>query len=773
MGQCPPTVLPLSRNRTLKQVASSWTDDMRVHGMRDASVFRNTVWIKDTGMRKSQKPLLVLLAALLCALAVWGLLPSAPTVLATPTQASSSLSSPGSNVCSGCHSGSATSGGSAVVTFSGGTTYTPGVAQTLTVKITDPTHTRGGYQLTSRMASSVSTQAGSFTATDSNSKVASNGSIQDMNAATFSTLSWSFSWTPPTTASGNVTFYLTGLATGSPGGTTSGNGVYQSTATLTPAAGSTTPDFVMALSPTTLSVGQSGTGTSAITLTDINGFTGSVNLAASGLPSGVTAAFSPATATTSSTLTFTASSTATIGTSTVTITGTSGTLSHTATLSLTVTAPVAASFTLAASAASVSVNQGGNGTSSISVTPVSGFTGSVSLAATGMPTGVTAAFSPTTATTTTPSTLTLTAASTTVTGTYTITVTGTSGTLKSTTTISLSVAVPPPPSFTIAAASAGVAIAQSSSGTDIITVTPVGAFVSPVTFAATGVPTGVTASFSPNPGTATSTMTFTVSSTAAQGNSTIIITGTSGTLSSTTFVGLAVTPPSSTSSSTLAASPASVSFSYKLGATVPASQNIQVTASPTALAYMASVSDPTWLSATPASGTTPGTVAIGIIPGALQAGSYSGFVSISSVGALGSPQTIQVALTVTAEQLNTTTTSSSYPNLVIDHAGNFNVAWIDSSSGLIFSRSTNQGVLFSSPLVVPGSAGAAFRPQIVVDSTGNNIYLAWATASSYVPEATMSMRASPRTERTFVPCRSVGASTLSPVPLAMDQRLAG
>ena len=54
-------------------------------------------------------------------------------------------------------------------------------------------------------------------------------------------------------------------------------------------------------------------GTSTITVTPQNGFSSSVSLSASGLPSGVTASFSPNPANTSSTLTLTAASSATIG----------------------------------------------------------------------------------------------------------------------------------------------------------------------------------------------------------------------------------------------------------------------------------------------------------------------------------------------------------------------------------------------------------------------------------------------------------------------------
>src|SRR5205807_10093389 len=104
-----------------------------------------------------------------------------------------------------------------------------------------------------------------------------------------------------------------------------------------------TPDFGLSASPSTLAITQGSKGSSTITVAPQNGFTGNVNLAASGLPNGVTASFStnPTTPTSAmSTLTLTASSTAATGMSTVPIPGTSGTLSHTTTLALTVNTTV-------------------------------------------------------------------------------------------------------------------------------------------------------------------------------------------------------------------------------------------------------------------------------------------------------------------------------------------------------------------------------------------------------------------------------------------------
>ncbi len=96
------------------------------------------------------------------------------------------------------------------------------------------------------------------------------------------------------------------------------------------------PDFSLSANPTSVAVTQGSTGTSTITVNPFSGFTGSVTLSASGLPSGVTAGFAPNPTSTTSTLTFTASGSAALGTSTVTIQGVSGSLTHTTSVQLTV-----------------------------------------------------------------------------------------------------------------------------------------------------------------------------------------------------------------------------------------------------------------------------------------------------------------------------------------------------------------------------------------------------------------------------------------------------
>ncbi len=299
-------------------------------------------------------------------------------------------------------------------------------------------------------------------------------------------------------------------------------------------SGTPQPGFTLSTSPASLAIVQGTSSFSAITVSPRNGFTGSVTFSPSGLPTGVTASFTSNPDPASTTLTLFAGGTATIGTSSVTITGTSGSLSSTATITLTVNP--AGDYALSASPNSLSVVQGTSGTSTITVTPQSGFNGSVGLSASGLPSGVTASFSPSSTANT--STLTLTAASTAAPGTVTVTVSGVSGGLSHITTVSLTVT--PPPNYTLSASPNSLTVTQGANGTSTITVTPQNGFNGSVGLSASGLPSGVTASFNPSGTASTSTLTLTASSTAATGTVTVTITGISGSLTKTTTISLAL-----------------------------------------------------------------------------------------------------------------------------------------------------------------------------------------------------------------------------------------
>ncbi len=200
------------------------------------------------------------------------------------------------------------------------------------------------------------------------------------------------------------------------------------------------------------------------------------------------------------------------------------------------------SFSISASPTSVSVVRGSNGTSTITTSVSGGFDSAITLSATGQPTGVTVGFgtNPIAAPGSGTSLMTMTVASTTTTGTYTITVTGTGGGITHSTTVSLTVTAAVSGNFTLSASPTSLTVDRSASGTTKITITPSGGFTGSVTFTASGLGSGVTASFSPNPGTTTSTLTLKASSTATTGTNTVTITGTSGSLSHTTTISLRV-----------------------------------------------------------------------------------------------------------------------------------------------------------------------------------------------------------------------------------------
>jgi hypothetical protein len=204
----------------------------------------------------------------------------------------------------------------------------------------------------------------------------------------------------------------------------------------------------------------------------------------------------------------------------------------------------APNFTLSASPSSLSVTRGSSGNSTITVTPSGGFTGSVSLSASGLPAGVTAAFG--TNPTTGSSVLTLSASSTATTGTASVTVTGTSGALTHTTSISLTVNAVATPDFSLSASPSSLSVTQGTSGNSTITVTPSGGFTGSVSLSNSALPAGVTAAFGTNPTTSTSVLTFTVSATATTGTSTVTVTGVSGTLTHTTSISLTVNPTGGT-----------------------------------------------------------------------------------------------------------------------------------------------------------------------------------------------------------------------------------
>ena len=205
-------------------------------------------------------------------------------------------------------------------------------------------------------------------------------------------------------------------------------------------------DFSLSVAPTSIALNAGGvTQQVIVTVTAINTFSSSVAIAVSGLPAGVTAA--PVSVTVapgaSQTITLTASASAAAGTTTITLTGSSGSLSHTATFTLTVTATQPPDFSLTINPTSLTLTTGALGQqTAVSATGLNGFSGSVGVSISGLPTGVTVAPTMLTLAPGTPQNLTFTAAANATIGTSSIVIQGQSGSLSHTATLSLTVAAP-------------------------------------------------------------------------------------------------------------------------------------------------------------------------------------------------------------------------------------------------------------------------------------------------------------------------------------------
>jgi hypothetical protein len=419
---------------------------------------------------------------------------------------------------------------SITATYNGNSNYNTSASGTVSLTVSKATSTTS---LASSVNPSTLGQSATFTAAVSPS--AATGTVQFFDGGT--------SLGTATLSGGRASVSTSSLAVGNHSitATYSGdaNNTGSSSSTLTQTVNSAPAgDFSLSATPSSQTVVQGNGTTFTATVSAVNGFGGTVSFNASGLPAGAAASFNPTSRTSSgsSTMTVTTSTSTLAGTYRITITGTSGSLSHSTTVSLTVNAAGQANYSLSASPSSLTITQGNSGTSTITVTPQNGFTGSVSLSASGLPSGVTPSFIPSSTTST--STLTLTASSTATTGSVTVTITGTSGGLTHTTTIALTVNAGP--NFSLSASPNSLSVARGSTGTSTITINPTNSFNGSVSFSASNLPTGVTAAFSPNPSTSNSTVTLTVSSSATTGTFSVRVRGRSGSLSHSVRISLTV-----------------------------------------------------------------------------------------------------------------------------------------------------------------------------------------------------------------------------------------
>lgn len=389
----------------------------------------------------------------------------------------------------------------------------------------------GGTSVASPIVASTYALAGSSSSTasayPSSYPYASTGSLNDVTSGS------NGSCTPAYLCTGEVGF-------DGPSGDGTPNGTTAFAAATAPVA-----TFSLAATPSSASAAPGSSTSYSLTLTASGGYASPVNLSVSGLPTGASATFSanPVTPTSSgagSTLTVSTSASTPGGSYTLTITG-KGTDASSTTQSTSVTLNVP-DFTLSASPTSASVAQGATASYTTTLQARGGYSSTVNLSVSGLPTGATGTFTPASVTpTNTGATSSLAVATTasTPTGTYTLTIAGTDASgLTRSTTVSLQVTAPVT-GFTLSASPTSSTAAAGSGTSYAVSATATNGYSSPVSFSVAGLPTGATASFAPSSVTpsasgSSSTLTVNTSASTPSGSYTLTVTGTGSDSAQTT-----------------------------------------------------------------------------------------------------------------------------------------------------------------------------------------------------------------------------------------------
>lgn len=431
------------------------------------------------------------------------------------------------------------------------------------------------------------------------------------------------------------------------------------------------PNLVLTPGQTTLSVVQGNSVQVSLTVAPQNGLSGTVNLALLSPPAGVT--LSPLSVNISGsapqtiTLTLATTSATPIQDHPLTLEASQGSLKKTATLTLKVTG-----FTVSLSPTSATVNPGQLASTTLTITPQNGFSGTVNLSLQSPPAGVSLNPSSVNVTGSGAQNFALEIQTTSATPiqTHSLTLQASQGNFSASAGIELDVTAAPQPNFSIALnPTSGTVVGGGSPATATLTITPQNGFSGQVDLSLQSPPEGVTVSpasvtvSGPNP--QDFTLSFSTTTSTPTGPQTLTLVATQGSLSKTVSFDLTVT-----------------------------SFNISLSRLTTMRAQGQSFSDFD-LTLTPVAGFN-GSVAL-----SLQSPPSGISVSPASLSASG-----PVTLTVARDVLE----------------GVYNLTLQASSGGLTRTASLTLRVLRATTLVAGGYFSAAIKPNGEVWSWGDNTY---------------------------------------------------
>lgn len=498
------------------------------------------------------------------------------------------------------------------------------------------------------------------------------------------------------------------------------------------------PTIGISVSPASVTAARGASATATVSLVRGGNYTGAVQLAASNVPTGVTVTFNPSTlssSTSSATATVTVGSGAASGTQSIQLTASgSGVTSANATLALEVPNPAIA---LAVGAPTLSVVQGASGTIALTITRSGGFTGDVTVAASGLPAGVTAQ-AVTIASGSTSGTMTVNVGATAATATTPITLTASgTGVTAQTSTVNLTVTAAATPTFSISASPAAVTVTAGQSATSTITITRSGGFAGAVAVAVNGAPAGITATLNPTSiaaGATTSQLTIATTSAVTPGTYSFSVTGSgTGVTDRLATLSVTVTAPAGISIATSSgAVAATAGGTVSTGVTLTRSGGYagDVTLAVTGLPSGASAA---FAPATLSGATTASTLTL-TVGASVAAGTYPLSVNAAGPQAGGNlTASANLTLTVTAAQsysLSATSVSltqgaSATSTVTITRNGGFNGAVALSVSGLpsgvtgTFNPASATGTTSTLTLTATtGAATGAFTATISGTATG-------------------------------------------------------
>jgi hypothetical protein len=295
------------------------------------------------------------------------------------------------------------------------------------------------------------------------------------------------------------------------------------------------PDFSLTVGAKALTAVAGTSVTTPVTIDRTGGHASPVQLAVLGLPNGVTPTFTPNPATgTSTTLTLDVGSSTMLGPHNITLRGTSGgtTGSPNRDVPMTLQVDPAPALALTAQPSSISLAQGATGTVTLNIQRTS-VSGAVTLSAAANPGGLGLAFAPSVAGGTTPLDITVPANS--PPGPYTVQMQAALGALTATASVAVTVTASLDFTLSVAPALLTAKLLSTTGQSGNVQIVRAPGFGAPVSFAVTGLPTGVSATFTPGSTTGPSSVVqVTARGYAMPGTYPGAVRGTSGTLVRTT-----------------------------------------------------------------------------------------------------------------------------------------------------------------------------------------------------------------------------------------------